>query len=121
MGLRHAVLFVAALAGCTQNFDLFVAKDGADDDVTTQGDAANDVAEAGPPCDAAASCLSSANLCGQSCISGYNSCVGSCGGSGACKSLCKSQEQTCEMTCVTICDDCVDAGCAQSACTAALP
>jgi hypothetical protein len=119
LGFRHVIL-VVAFVGCTQNFDVFVAKDGGED-ASQSSDATTDAHDAQAPCDAAASCLTSANLCGQSCVSSDNSCITGCGGSTACQSLCKSQAQTCAMTCVTICDDCVDAGCAESACQSALP
>ena len=105
------ILFAASfvLCGCTQDFDKFL--DG------SAADAAPEVA----PCDVASSCIASVSSCGQSCMTGYNTCVGGCSNQ-PCKNNCKSQQTTCDTVCVNACVSCADAGsCAQTPCQGALP
>ena len=107
MRLVFAAAFV--LCGCTQDFDKFL--DG------SSGDGGVEAAS----CDVASSCIASASSCGQSCMTGYNTCVGGCS-SQSCKSQCKNQEGTCNSVCVNACVSCADAGtCAQTQCQSALP
>jgi hypothetical protein len=59
--------------------------------------------------------------CGQSCMTGYNTCVGGCS-TNQCKNNCKSQQSTCDTVCVNACVSCADAGtCATTQCQSALP
>ena len=104
------VAAVAVLCGCTQDFDKFL-----------DGSASGDGGDAAATCDVASSCIASVSSCGQSCMTGYNTCVAGCSNQ-QCKNNCKSQQSTCNTVCVNACVSCSDAGsCAEPKCQSALP
>ena len=106
--MRFVFAAAVVLCGCTQDFDKFLG----------DGSAGNDAAVS---CDVASSCIASVSSCGQSCMTGYNTCVGGCSNQ-QCKNNCKSQQSTCDTVCVNACVSCADAGtCAQTPCQSALP
>ena len=118
MGRVPFVLLVA-LCGCTQDFDKFLGDSGG---ATDGGDGgAGDAAADGPSCNVSQTCLAAASTCGQSCVSGYNTCLGNCN-TQPCKGQCKNQETTCRTVCTSSCEECADAGtCADSICQGVLP
>jgi hypothetical protein len=130
-----AIALVAACAGCTNDFDMFLPQDDADGSPSRDGGGTSDAGDSGshpvdaavdakPPADTSCtpppSCLSAATACAATCSNTEATCRANCNNNG-CRNQCTATAGVCKAQCATDCSGCASRGgcAAEAACTSA--